>query len=333
MEKVRWGVLGAAKIALTKVIPALQRGRHSTVVAIASRSVDRAIEAARTLSIEKAYGSYEELLADKDVEAVYNPLPNALHVPWSARAARARKHVLCEKPIALTASQAEELLAVRDETGVLVQEAFMVRTHPQWLAVRDRIRKGHVGELRAIQGFFSYFNRDAENVRNLAELGGGGLLDIGCYPVTLSRFVFETEPTRVLALMERDPEWKVDRLVSGLLDFPQGQSSFVCSTQLVSYQRMQFFGTARRIDVEIPFNTPPDQPSRILLDDGRLLAGQGAEAQTFEACNQYTLQGDLFSKAIRDGAPAPVPLEDAVRNMRVLDALLRSTQSLRWERP
>jgi len=329
--KVRWGVLGVAGIALKKVVPAMQRGHDTAVVAIASRSLDKARKGAGQLGIPKAYGSYEELLADPEIEAVYNPLPNHLHVPWSVRAAEAGKHVLCEKPVALSADEACILLAARDRTGVLVQEAFMVRTHPQWLAVRERVRGGLVGELRSLHGFFSYFNRDPANVRNIAEIGGGGLLDIGCYPVTLSRFLFEEEPRRVIALMDRDPDFGTDRLTSGVLEFSAGTATFTCSTQLVPYQRVHVYGTTGRIEVEVPFNTEPDRPCRVLLDDGRDPFGGGVQALTFDPCDQYTLQADLFSRAVRSGGPAPVPLEDAVANMAVLDALARSAKTGRWD--
>ena len=331
--KVRWGVLGVANIAVKKVVPAMQRGERSVVVAIASRSLDKARHAAARLGIARAYGSYEELLADPEVQAVYNPLPNHLHVPWSIRAAEAGKHVLCEKPVGLDAEEARKLLAARDRAGVLVQEAFMVRVHPQWARVRELVREGRVGELRTIHGFFSYFNRDPANVRNVAGIGGGALLDIGCYPVTLSRFLYGSEPLRVLALVERDPEFGTDRLSSGVLEFAGGTSTFTCSTQLVPYQRVQVFGTRGRVEVEIPFNAPPDRPCRILIDDGRDPFGTGVEPLVFDTCDQYTLQGDLFSKAIAEGQPAPVPLEDAVANMSALDALSRSAQTGRWETP
>ncbi len=326
--KVRWGVLGAARIARLKVIPALRQSAVCEVVALASRSLETARQAATAAGIPRAYGSYEELLADPEVDVVYNPLPNHLHVPWSIRAVQAGKHVLCEKPVALSAAEARALLAARDRAGVLVQEAFMVRAHPQWIAVRDLVRGGRLGELRAIQAFFSYSNRDPANVRNRPGMGGGGLLDIGCYPVNLSRFLFEEEPRRVLALMERDPDFGVDRLTSGLLDFGRGQCAFTCATQLAPYQRVHVLGTTGRIEVEVPFNAPSDQPCRILLDvDG------GPATLAFEACDQYTLQADLFSAAVREGRPAPVPLEDAVANMEVLDALLRSAATGTWAVP
>jgi predicted dehydrogenase len=333
MERIRWGVLGAARIALTKVIPAMQRSHECEVVALASRSLDTARAAAAPLGIPRAHGSYEALLEDPEVDAVYIPLPNHLHVPWSIKAAEAGKHVLCEKPIGLDAADARRLLAVRDRTGVVIQEAFMVRTHPQWLAVRDEVRGGRIGELRAIQIAFSYFNRDPGNVRNQRGIGGGALLDIGCYPVVLSRFLFGAEPVRVIASIEDDPELGVDRLTSALLEFPRGQCSFTCSTQIVPYQRAQVLGTSGRIEVEIPFNAPPDRPTRIFLDDGRDALGSGVETRTFEVCDQYTLQADEMSRAIRDGRPPAVPLEDAVANMEVIDALFRSAASGAWERP
>lgn len=332
-KKVRWGVLGAAKIAVTKVIPAMQRGEWSEVIAIASRDVKKAQAVARPLSIPKTYGSYEDLLADPDVEAIYNPLPNHLHVPWSIKAAEAGKHVLCEKPIGRTIEEAKALLAVRDRTGVTIEEAFMVRTHPQWLEARELVRAGRIGAARSILGFFSYFNPDAANIRNIVEYGGGALMDIGCYPITTSRFIFGEEPRRVLGLMEYDPEMKIDRLTSGLLDFPSGQSVFTCSTQLVAYQRIHIFGTQGRIEIEIPFNAPPDKPCRIFIDDGSDLYGGGIQTKVFEICDQYTIQGDLFSRAIRNGTEVATPLEDAVKNMAVIEAIVRSGKSGRWEVP
>jgi predicted dehydrogenase len=333
MAKIRWGVLGAAKIARTKVIPAMQRAEEGEVTALASRSLETARAAAAALGIAKAYGSYEELLADPDIDAVYIPLPNHLHVPWSIKAAEAGKHVLCEKPIALSADEARALVAVRDRTGVLIQEAFMVRTHPQWLAVREEVRGGRLGELRAIQMAFSYFNRDPKNVRNQADIGGGALMDIGCYPIVLSRFLFEAEPVRVIASIDRDPEFGTDRLTSALLEFERGQSAFTCSTQLVPYQRTQVLGTRGRIEVEIPVNAPPDRPCRIFFDDGRDAFGTGVETRSFAVCDQYALQADEMSRAIREGGAPPTPLEDSVANMRAIDALVRSARTGSWETP
>jgi predicted dehydrogenase len=330
-KKVRWGVLGVANIATKKVIPAMQKGERSEIVAIASRSADRARQAAEELGIAKAYGSYEELLADAEVEAIYNPLPNHLHVPWSIKAAKRAKHVLCEKPIALSAKEVESLIEIRDRTGVKIGEAFMVRTHPQWLRAREIVRNGEIGELRAIMSPFSYFNRDPENVRNVAEFGGGGLMDIGCYPITMSRFLFEREPARVASVVDRDPEMKVDRLTSAILDFAPGQAVFTCSTQLVPFQRMQILGTRGRVEIEIPYNIPPDRPSRIFIDEGSELAGRSARIEEISTCDQYTVQGDLFSKAIQEGGDVPVSLENAHANMLAIEAVFRAGETGRWE--
>jgi len=332
-KKVRWGVLGAASIAIRKVIPGMQQGDWSEIVGIASRDQAKAEAAARSVGVPKAYGSYQELLDDPDIEAIYNPLPNHLHVPWSIKAAEAGKHVLCEKPISLTVAEAKALLAVRDKYGVKIGEAFMVRTHPQWLRTRELIREGRIGELRSITGFFSYFNDKPEDIRNIPEFGGGALLDIGCYPINISRFIFGEEPSHVIGLVERDPRMKTDRLTSAMLDFPSGQSTFTCSTQLLYHQRMQFFGTKGRIDLEIPFNAPFDRPCYILIDDARDLIGSGVTVETIPTCNQYTIQGDLFSKAIREGGEVPVSLEDAIANMAAIEAVFRSAASGKWEKP
>ncbi len=332
-EKVRWGVLGAANIARKKVVPAMQRGTWTEVIAIASRDRTKAEWAAKELGIPKAYGSYEELLLDPDIEAVYNPLPNHLHVPWSIKAAEAGKHVLCEKPLALSLAEARGLLAARDRANVRIQEAFMVRTAPQWVRAREIARSGRIGEMRAVMGFFSYFNRDAKDVRNVADWGGGGLMDIGCYLITTSRFMFGEEPCRVAALVERDPEFRTDRLTSAILEFPSGHSVFTCSTQLVPYQRMHFMGTKGRIEIEIPFNAPPDRPCRLFVDDGSDLFGGSVETIEIPASDQYTVQADRFSEALRKGLDAPVPLEDAVRNMAVIEAVFRAGASGKWETP
>ena len=331
-SKVRWGVLGVANIAMKKVIPAMQQGELCEIVAIASRDAERAKQAAGQLHIPKAFGSYEAMLADSSIDAIYNPLPNHLHVPWSIKAAEAGKHVLCEKPIALSSQEAGQLIEARDRMRVKIGEAFMVRTHPQWLRARELVRSGAIGELRAIVSIFSYFNRDPKNVRNIAAIGGGGVYDIGCYPITMARFLFEREPARVAASIERDPEMHTDRLSSMLLDFAPGQAVFTCSTQLVPFQRMQVLGTKGRIDMEIPYNIPPDRPSRIFVDDGSELGGRSARAEEFAAVDQYTIQGDAFSRAIQEDGEVPVPLENALGNMKVIDAVFRAGESGSWER-
>ncbi|PYV74585.1 MAG: NAD-binding protein [Acidobacteria bacterium] len=332
-DKVRWGVLSTSHFALAKAVPAMQKGEWSEVIAIASRDKSSAAQAAKSLGIRKSYGSYEELLADGEIEAIYNPLPNHMHVPWSIKAAAAGKHVLCEKPLSMTVAEAQQLIAASNRAGVKIGEAFMVRTHPQWLRTRELVRSGRIGELRSIVGVFSYFNRDASNIRNIPEAGGGALMDIGCYPITTSRFVFDEEPSRVLGIIERDPDMKTDRLASAILDFPSGQAVFTCSTQLVPYQHMHCLGTKGRIEIEIPFNAPNDRPCRIFIDDGGDLFGKDISSENFPTCDQYTIQGDIFSRAIRENREAPVPLENAIRNMAVIEAIFRSVESGRWESP
>ncbi|MGA2814416.1 MAG: Gfo/Idh/MocA family oxidoreductase [Candidatus Acidiferrum sp.] len=331
--KVKWGVLGVASIARRKVIPGMQQGEYSEIAAIASRDLARAEEAAAKFGIAKAYGSYEALLADPEIEAVYNPLPNHLHLPWSVRAMEAGKHVLCEKPIGLNAAEARELLAARDRTGRKCGEAFMVRSHPQWLRARELVRSGKIGDLRAIMASFSYFDRETSSIHNDFAGGGGALLDIGCYPIHNSRFIFGEEPTRVIGLVERDPEMKVDRLTSAILDYPSGQAIFTASTQLVYHQSMEIFCTHGRIVFEIPYSAPLDKPTNIVIDEGRAGAGNSSTVETIAACNQYTMQGDAFSRAIREDGEVPVPVEDAIKNMAVIDAVFRSGTTGQWEKP
>ena len=329
MKKVVWGVLSTAKIGTEKVIPAMMRATQLEVRAIASRSLETARATARALGIPRAYGSYQELLADPEIEAVYNPLPNHLHVPLTLEAARAGKHVLCEKPIALDAAQAEQLRACKG----LVMEAFMVRFHPQWLHARDLVRKGQIGPLRAVQVFFSYYLDDPGNVRNQADIGGGGLYDIGCYAIVAGRFFFEADPLRAVALVDRDPALRVDRTTSGLVDFGGGRHlDFTVATQCVPYQRVQLCGTQGRIEIQIPFNAPANGATRILVDDGSALDGSGVTVEILPPCDQYGLEADAFSRAVRGEIPLPYGIDDALLNMRAIDALYRSERSARWEK-
>lgn len=333
-KKVKWGILGAASIAHRRVLPAMRNCVNAEVVAAASRSFEKARAMAEQFSIPKAYGDYEDLLGDPEVEAIYNPLPNHLHVEWSLRAASCGKHVLCEKPLSRTVAEARRLLQARDEYHVKIAEAFMVRTHPQWLRTEELVRTGRIGKLHSAVGFFSYFNVDPANTRNIEDYFGGALMDIGCYPIKTTRFVFGEEPVRVIACMERDPSFKTDRLTSAILEYPTGQCIFTCSTQLVYYQRMQFIGTEGRVEVEIPFNAPTDKPCRILIDNGKdLYKGGSAETELIPICNQFTIQADLFSAAIRDNTEVANPLEDAILNASIIEALFRSAHSGRWESP
>ena len=328
MARVKWGILSTARIGVAKVIPAIQNGNDCEVVAIASRSDEKARAAAAGLGIPKSYGSYEALLADPDIDAIYNPLPNHLHVPWSTRALEAGKHVLCEKPIGLSQADAARLVdAGAKHPELKLMEGFMYRHHPQWQRARQIVRDGAIGRLRTIQTAFSYHNAAPDDVRNNPEIGGGGLMDIGCYAVSLSRFIFDTEPWRVSGIVEIDPDFGVDRLASAILDFGEGTSTFTCSMQLSPFQRVNIFGDRGRIEIEIPFNAPPDRPCRMWLQD----AGGEIEEFVFEICNQYTIQAELFARAIIDDTAVPTPIGDAVANMRVIEAIKASAESGAFE--
>jgi predicted dehydrogenase len=330
MSKVRWGVLSTAKIGHQKVIPAIQRSQLGMVTAIASRDLSRAKAVAAELGIEKPYGSYQQLLSDRNVDAVYIPLPNHLHVTWSLRSLRAGKHVLCEKPIGLSVAEAEQLAgSAAAHPKLKIMEAFMYRFHPQWQTARQLVREGRIGQLRTIHTDFSYYNDDPQNIRNQRDMGGGALMDIGCYPISLSRFIFDDEPQRVLGHVERDPTTEIDRLTSAVLEFFQGTSTFTCATQLVPYQRVNIFGTSGRIEIEIPFNAPSEQPCRLWVQLGTQ-PGAAVEEISLEQCDQYTLQADAFARAILDDEPVPTPLADAVANMRVIERVAASAAKNAW---
>lgn len=327
MRKIKWGVLSTANIGLAKVILAMQKAEYCDIVAICSRDLSKAQQAAKKLGISHAYGSYDELLADPDIEAVYNPLPNHLHVPLSIQALQAGKHVLCEKPIALDATEAQKLLAESQKFPRLkIMEAFMYRFYPQWIKAKELVDAGAIGEVKTIQTIFTYNNLDPNNVRNQAGIGGGGLMDIGCYAVSLSRFILGAEPSRALGIIEYDPTFQTDRLASGILDFGGRFATFTVATQTERYQRVHILGTIGRIEIEIPFNAPPDAPTRLWID----LSGERQEIQ-FPVCDQYAIQGDLFSQAILNDTPVPTPLEDAVANMRIIDALFVSHRGSAWQ--
>jgi len=328
-DKVRWGIISTANIGTAKVIPGIMKSAHSEVVAIASRELGKAKSAAAELGIPKAYGSYEELLADPDIDAVYNPLPNHLHVPLTIAATKAGKHVLCEKPIGLNAADAERLRECPKDKIVL--EAFMVRFHPQWERAREIVRSGELGQVRAIRAVFSYYNVDPQNVRNMADIGGGGIMDIGCYPVVGSRYLFEAEPKRVVSLIERDPTFKTDILASVIADFGEGrQLSFICSTQSVGHQKIEVIGTKGRVEIIIPFNAPPDTPTAILIDTGANMDTSLSRREILPACDQYTEEAEAFALAVLGKKPLAYGIEDAILNMRVLDAIFESERTKGW---
>jgi predicted dehydrogenase len=332
MAPLRLGILSTADIARTKVVPAMQRADRCEVVAIASRDAARAGAVADELGIPNAHGSYEALLADPDVDAVYIPLPNHLHAEWTIAAARAGKHVLCEKPLALTADDAQRAIDVCQAEGVRVMEAFMYRLHPSWVAVRQLVAAGRIGRLLAVQSWFSYYNDDPRNIRNIREFGGGALYDIGCYSVNLSRMLFGGEPTRVRASSVLDPTLDptngTDVLTSGILEFGEGVATFTCSTRAEDDQRVHVYGTKGRISIGIPFNIPPDLPTEVYLTaGGDPPVAPRTEVLTFEPADPYTVETQLFAAAVLDDLPTPVPPEDAVANLRVIEQILRAAES------
>ena len=329
MDTVRWGVLSTAQIATEKVIPGMRRARLAELVAIASRSEASARPAADRLGIATAHGSYEALLADPTVDAVYIPLPNHLHMEWSVKALEAGKHVLCEKPLALIAVDAERMSAAADASGRLLMEAFMYRHHPSWIALREVVASGRLGRVTAVDSWFSYFNDDPANIRNILAYGGGALYDIGCYCVNLSRFLFGSEPTVVSSHIVRDPASGVDILTSGTLQFAGGLASFSCGTQLETDQRVHVYGTRGRASIEIPFNIPPTLPTRVFVTQGGdPPVAPAVETLEFAPADPYACEADAFARAILDGAPAPVPPADAIANLRVIERLFAAAGSV-----
>ncbi|MEX0853836.1 MAG: Gfo/Idh/MocA family oxidoreductase [Bauldia sp.] len=330
-DKIRWGIISTANIGTAKVIPAMIKSKELEVRAIASRSLATAKKAARRLGIPVAYGSYDELFDDPEIDAVYNPLPNHLHVPITLAAAHKGKHVLCEKPIALTAAEAETLKSA--PAGIFIAEAFMVRQHPQWVKARELVRHGRLGTVRAVQSLFTYYNVDPTNVRNMADIGGGAAYDIGCYPIVVGRYVFGAEPVRVMGLIDRDPTFATDRTTSAVIDFGQGRHlTFTVSTQLAPYQRVHILGTKARLEVEIPFNAPQGGAMKLYLDSGKEFAAAAAKTIRLPKADQYQLEAETFSRAIREGT-LEFGIDDAILQMRVIDALFRSAAAGRWETP
>lgn len=317
MSNVRFGILSTANIGTNMVIPAMQKGKKCEVIAISSRNEAKAKKAADDLGLPKHYGSYEAMLADPDIDAVYNPLPNHLHLPWTLKTLQAGKHVLCEKPITMNTAEAKQLAdAVSKSNGLKVMEAFMYRFHPRWIKVKQLVDEGSIGELKAVHSYFSYFNDNPDDIRNKPEMGGGGLMDIGCYCISSARHLFGREPIRIEGALDMDPDFKVDRLASGLLDFGNGSAVFSCSMRSPDYQSMSIFGTKGRMQIEWPFNPPLDEATSFTL-----LADDTEQVIDIPACNHYTLQGDAFADAILNDTEVPTPFEDAIANMKVIDAV------------
>ncbi len=330
-KKINWGIISTALIAREHLIPAINSTESGQVMAVASRDINKARDFAKAMNIPRYYGSYEELLADSDIDAVYNPLPNHLHIPWSLKSAEAGKHILCEKPVAINQEEASKLETLSDD--LLFMEAFMVRFHLQWKKTLEIIKSGELGEIKAVQSFFSYYNKDPQNIRNIANIGGGAMYDIGCYPTVISKYIFGKAPERVVSLIDNDPEFKTDRLTSAIYDYGNGkQLTFSVATQLVKYQRVHILGDKARLEVQIPFNAIGDEAMKIFLDDGSDLRGSNIKTITIPACNQYRLQCEAFNQAIIEKKQLPYGIQDAIENMKIIDAVFRSRDSAKWEK-
>jgi predicted dehydrogenase len=334
MPKIRWGILSTANIGIKRIIPAILSGERGCIAAIASRDASRAAEVAARFAIPRSYGSYEALLNDSAIDAIYNPLPNHLHVEWTVKALAAGKHVLCEKPLGLNAPQTQAIVEARDRSQKRVIEAFMVRHHPQWHRVRALVRAGRIGTVRSIQSAFLFTMLDPNNVRNQAKFGGGALYDVGCYPLVTARYIFGAEPTRAIAAINRDAKLGVDTLCGGLLEFPNGgQLVFSCAFRAAAYQRVTILGTDGRIEMPVPFTPPKDLACRIIIDSGKSLDGASAEFEDFPAVDQYALQCDAAAAVFFGETAQEFPIEDGIATMRIIDALYRSAASGRWEAP
>jgi predicted dehydrogenase len=327
MKPVVWGVLSVSVHYALRIHTYLSKSPLVQLRGIASRDKKRAETAARELGMPRAYGSYEELLADKEIEAVYIPLPNHLHAEWVKKAADAGKHVLCEKPFAMNAREAEQAFAHAKSKGVLVMEAFMYRFHPQWKRAREIVKAGEIGSVHAVSTVFTYMLKDPTNIRNILAAGGGGIPDIGCYAVSSARFLIGREPTRVISLVHRDPDLGTDILSSGILDFGTTRSVFTVGTQSHPAQRVDVLGSGGELSVLLPFNAYPDAPLQVSVS-----TGIGTRQVYTPATDQYVEMFEAFSRAVREGGAVPTPPEDAIANMKVLDALFKSEKSGAWEK-
>jgi predicted dehydrogenase len=325
MERVRWGVLGVSEHFIRRVVLPIKKSSIVELYGIASRSPEKAKNTAEKYGITRSYSSYDELLEDENIEAVYIPLPNHLHAKWIKKTADKGKHILCEKPLALTKDEAQESVDYAKSKGVLIMEAFMYRFHPEWQRVYELISVGEIGEVQSIYTFFAYNNPDPKNIRNNPDYGGGGLLDIGCYAVSISRFLLGKEPRKVISLIYNDSNFKVDILSSGIIDFGKARSLFTVATKLFSNQRVDINGSRGYINILIPFNIYPDVPAKVSIT-----TSVGTRTLEFFPVDQYGLEFESFSLSIRNNKSTPIPSDDIVNNQKVLDALFESAKTKSW---
>ncbi|WP_319415626.1 Gfo/Idh/MocA family oxidoreductase [Marispirochaeta aestuarii] len=326
MSELTWGVLSVSGHYRQRIQLPLRDSSLVKVAAIASRSRERAEAAAAEFGIPKAFASYEDLLADPEIRAVYIPLPNSMHAEWVRKAADAGKHILCEKPFTMNADETAAAVEYARSRGVKVMEAFMYRLHPQWKRVRDLVKVGEIGDVHGVNVFFSYNNQDPSNIRNRKEVGGGALYDIGCYAVSSSRFILDREPERVVSRIVRDPDFGTDILTSAIMDFGGPRATFTVGTQSAPFQRVDVLGSKGSLTVHLPFNMYPDVPAKITVT-----TSIGSRDILFPVRDQYAELFEQFSLAVLEDRPVPTPPQDAVENQKVLDAIFRSAETGQWE--
>ena len=327
---INWGILSSAKIGWEHVIPAILKSKNSKLVAIASRNTLRAKKLAQKFKIDKSYGSYQELYKDQEIDVIYNPLPNHLHIKSSIEACKNKKNILLEKPISLKATDIDPLMKYASENKVVIKEAFMVRHHPQWQWVKKYIKSGKLGSISSISTVFSYNNKNPKNIRNIKKFGGGAIYDIGCYPTVISRFLLDKEPKRVVGLAKNDKKFKTDILSSVVLDFGEIYSSFIVATQSTFSQQVIILGTKKTLIVENPFNAIATKPTTVVIYNGKSIYRKENTIKVFPAADQYEHQVTKFSNELLNKTKADYDLKDAKKNMKVLDAIFLSIKKNKW---
>tara|TARA_B100000683_G_scaffold269123_1_gene305472 strand:- start:662 stop:1669 length:1008 start_codon:yes stop_codon:yes gene_type:complete len=327
---INWGILSTAKIGWEHVIPAIKKSKNSQVIALASRNLSSARVLTKKFKIPKSYGSYKELYEDKDVDVIYNPLPNHLHIKSSIEACKNKKNLLLEKPLSLKSKDIDPLIEIASQNKVIVKEAFMVRHHPQWQWVKKYIKSGKLGSISSISTVFSYNNKNPKNIRNIKKFGGGAIYDIGCYPTVISRFLLDKEPKRVVGLAKNDKKFKTDILSSVVLDFGEIYSSFIVSTQSTFSQQVIILGTKKTLIVENPFNAVATKPTTVVIYNGKSIYRKENTTKVFPATDQYEHQVTKFSNELLYKTKADYDLIDAKKNMKVLDAIFMSIKKSKW---
>ena len=333
---IRWGVLGAAAIATGRTMPAMLEAPSATLLALASRDLAKAQAVAQTLGIPRVYASYEALLADPQVDAVYVPLPNQLHFEWALRCLQAGKHVLCEKPLCLSADQVSQLCAARDRTQRHIEEGFGFRNHPQWAKLDELLASDAIGPVRAVHATLAKQFLDPLDVRNNPATGGGALYDLGSYAISACNLIFKRQPARVVAALERDPTFGIDRLSSAILDYGNAHALLTVATQSGpcnwgTHQQLSVLGANGWLRLTFPYAHGRPSACQIELGDSSSVGSFPTQTFHFEPANQYTLQIERFSRLLLGHEAPSWPIEDALHTLRVIEALFVSAHSASWQ--